>query len=113
MPSPSQIIERIRSHGANIMLDGTRLEIVNPSKLPPGASAFIREHGRGIAEFLAKEADFEERAAILEYDGHLNRPVAEYVAKLLLSNPPPGADWSDWSWFVAEGTKIIERGLAA
>lgn len=113
MASISDLVDRVRSHGANVTLDGSKLVIVNRHKLPAVAMDFIRQHGKEIANFLDKEGEFSERAAILEYDGGLKRSVAEYLTKLLLSNPPEGANPSDWSWFVAEGAKIAERGLAA
>lgn len=113
MASVSEVIDRVRSFGANITLDGNKLVIVNREKLPTGALDYIKAHGRLIADFLDKEGDFSERAAILEYDGGLTRSIAEYLTKLLLSNPPEGASPADWSWFVAEGAKIAERGLAA
>lgn len=113
MVDPRQIVERIRSHGANILLNGSKLEIVNPARLPEGASAFIRQNAKAIAAYLDRESQFEERAAIMEYDGGLRRADAEYLTKLLLSNPPAGADTADWTWFVSEGAKIAERGLAA
>lgn len=95
------------------MLDGRKLEIVNPTKLPEGAAAYVRQHGKDIAAFLDREAEFEERAAILEYDGHLRRADAEYLTKLLMSNPPQGINPADWTYLVSEGAKIAERGLAA
>jgi len=113
MADAAKIIARVRAHGANILLDGRRLEIINPAKLPEGASAYIRENAKAIAVFLSEEAVFEERAAILQYDGGLRRADAEYLTKLMLANPPRGADAADWAWFVSEGAKIAERGLAA
>jgi hypothetical protein len=76
MAEPSKILARVRACGANILLDKTRLEIINPSKLPEGASAFIRQNARAIAAFLDNEAEFEERAAIMQFDGGLTRPAA-------------------------------------
>lgn len=113
MSDPAKIIARVRSFGANVLLDGERLEIINPGKLPAGAAAFIRQNAKAIAAFLDREAALEERAAILQYDGGLTRAVAEYMTKLLLANPPEGADKADWAWFVGEGAKIAGRGLAA
>lgn len=93
------------------MIDGNKLTIVNRAKLPAGASDFIRANGKEIAAFLEREADFGERAAIIEYDGGLARPAAEYLARLLMSAPPEGADKSDWSWFVGQATQIIDRTM--
>jgi hypothetical protein len=111
--SPAKIIERIRAHGANVMIDGGRLEIINKAKLPAGSADYIRQNAKAIAAFLDREAEFEERAAIMEYNGGLRRADAEYLTKLLMANPPEGIDPADWTYLVSEGAKIAERGLAA
>jgi hypothetical protein len=113
MPDPRQIVERIRSFGANIVLDGRKLEIVNPAKLPEGAAAYVRQHGKEIAAFLDREAEFNERAAFLEYDGGLTRATAEYITRMLMANPPEGIDPADWTYLVSKGAEVAERGLAA
>jgi len=107
--SAAKIIERIRANGANVMCDGGKLVIVNRTKLPDGAIDFIRAQARDIALFLEREAETEERAAIIEYDGGLTRAVAEYLTKLLMSSPPHGSNPSDWSWFVGEAAKAIDN----
>lgn len=108
MLSAAKIIERIRANGANVMCDRGKLVVVNRTKLPAEALDFIREHAREIATFLDREAETEERAAIIEYDGGLTRAVAEYLTKLLMSSPPEGSSPSDWSWFVGEAAKAID-----
>lgn len=105
------IIERTRSFGANLTVNSGRLEIVNPRKLPDGAVDIIKANARELVAYLEREADFEERAAIMEYDGGLTRPIAEYLTKMLMANPPEGADRSDWSWFVGQGAEIVYRSL--
>ena len=112
MPDPEKIIERIRANGANVTLNGGRLEIINVAKLPAGAREYIKQHGKAIAAYLDREAAFEERAAIMQYDGGLTRPVAEYMAKLLQSNPPEAVDPSDWSFFVGKAAEVVDRQLA-
>ncbi|MDB5620534.1 hypothetical protein [Tardiphaga sp.] len=109
MADVARIIERVKACGANIMVDGSKLTVVNRSRLPAGAAEFIREHGWEIAAFLEREAAVDERAAIMEYDGGLNRPAAEYLTRLLMSSPPDGVDRSDWSWFVGQASQIIDR----
>ena len=109
MLSAAKIIERIRSNGANVTLDSGKLVIVNRAKLPAEGIDFIRSHAREIAAFLDQEAETEERAAIIEYDGGLTRAVAEYLTKLLMSAAPAGSNPSDWSWFVSEAAKAIDH----
>jgi hypothetical protein len=111
MADPRSVVERIRELGANILIDGSKLTVVNKHKLPASALAFIKEHGRDIAAFLKREAEFDERAAIMEYDGGLRRADAEFLARMLLANPPEGADRCDWSWFVSQASQIVDRSI--
>lgn len=102
-------VERIRSFGANVMSDQGRILVVNREKLSPAAMDFIKKNGREIASYLDHEAESEERAAIIEYDGGLTRPIAEYLTRLLMTHPPTGVDQSDWSWFVGQAAQVIDR----
>lgn len=108
MAEPGKILAKVRGHGANIMLDGQKLVIVNREKLPAGALDFIKLHARQIAAFLESEADFEERAAIIEFDGGLPRQAAEDLAGILLARPPNDCDPADWNWFVGKAADIID-----
>jgi hypothetical protein len=105
-------LSRVRALGANIMLDGEKLRIINRAKLPPAAIAMIRDHARDIAALIEAEAEFEERAAILEYDGGLPRPQAEDLARILVANPPEGVEPADWTWFCGKAAEIIDRRAA-
>lgn len=87
MPDAAKILQRIRSYGANVMLDGDRLEIVNRSRLPAAALIFIRENKAAICDFLDREAEIDERAAIMEHDGGAPREIAEPAARALASLP--------------------------
>lgn len=108
MASVAELIGRIRSHGANVMIDAGKLRVVNGRKLPDGALDYIKKHGAELVAFLDEEANFDERAAIIEFDGGLTRPAAEYLTKLLMSHPPAGANEADWSWFVAQAAKVMD-----
>ncbi len=109
MPDPAKIIERIRSFGSNIVLDGRKLEIVNPTKLPEGAAAYVRQRGKEIAAFLDREAEFEERAAIIEFDGGTPRDWADKFAMFCISHRPAGVSDLDWSWFITRCGQIIDE----
>ncbi|BCH32616.1 hypothetical protein MesoLjLc_45460 [Mesorhizobium sp. L-8-10] len=108
MADAGKILDRIRAHGANVMLDGPKLVIVNREKLPAGALDFIRQHGKEIAAFLGTESEFEERAAIIEFDGGLSRPAAEYLTHLLLSSAPTDISPADWTWFVGKASQVLD-----
>ena len=109
MPDPREIIERIRSYGANIVLDGRKLEIVNPGKLPEGAGAYVRQNAKAIADFLDRESEFEERAAIIEFDGGTPRDWAEQFAKFCIAHRPSGVSELDWSLFITSAGRIVDE----
>src|SRR5690606_18050598 len=71
MADPAALMARIRAHGANVA-EGDKLKLVNANRLPAGALDYIKANGRDLAGWLereAQEAQFEERAAIIEFDG--------------------------------------------
>lgn len=109
MANPAQIIEKVRAYGANVMLDGHKLIIINREKLPAGAMEFIKKNAKQIGVFLENECNVEERAAIIEFDGGLTRQTAEYLTHLLHASTPADANAADWSWFVSKAANIIER----
>jgi hypothetical protein len=108
MADPRAIIDRIRALGGNVVTDRGKLIVINREKLPAKAIEFVRENAREIAAYLDREADFEERAAIIQYDGGLTRATAEYLTRLLMSSPPDGTERADWSWFVGKAAEIID-----
>lgn len=112
MADVAKIIERIRAHGANVLLDGRKLQIVNRAKLPAGALDYIKAHSRDIADFLDREAEVEERAAIIQFDGGAPRAWAEQFADLLINQRPPGIDELEWSWFITRCGHIIDEAPA-
>lgn len=101
-------VGRIREYGGNVIVDSGRLRIINREKLPAAALEYIKTHAKELGDYLECEAEFEERAAIIEYDGSLTRPIAEYLSKLLMKSPPDGVDLSEWSWFVGQASAIID-----
>ena len=108
MADAAKILERIRSYGANVVLDGQKLEIINSEKLPAGAADFLKQHNRLIADHLAQQGDFDEHAAVLEFDGGMDRKTAERLTRLLFSSPPADVNAADWTWFVGKAAKIID-----
>ena len=109
MPSPSEIMARIRSRGADIMVDAGKLKIVNGKKLPAGALDYIKAHGREIAGWLAQEGEFEERAAIIEFDGGAPREMAEQFAKVCIEASKGRWPEPDRAWFIGRCAAIIDE----
>jgi hypothetical protein len=113
MADPAKIMARVRALGANVVIDGGGLKIINGKKLPADALAFIKQHAGAIADWLDREGEFEERAAIIEFDGHTPREWAEQFAKLLISMRPQGVSDLDWSWFINRAGNIIDEAPMA
>lgn len=111
MADPAKIIARVRTLGGDIVLDGDRLFIANRSKLPTQAIQFIEMHAKEIAAVLQAERAVEigERAAIIEYDGHVPREWAEQFAQILISRKPKNVDEGDWAWFLTACGRIIDE----
>lgn len=109
MPSPAAIIQRIRSRGANVILDGNSLKIIHRSKLPDSAMAFIRENGLAIAGYLAEEAEIEERSAIMEHDGGLPRDAADHCANLMIAGIPKGISEYDRGFYISAICRICDE----
>lgn len=107
------IMARIRAAGANVEIDGGKLHIVNGRKVPDDLRAELRRNGRAVAEWLDREGEFEERAAIIEFDGHAPREWAEQFAAVLIKNRPPAVSDLDWSWFITRCGQIIDEAPRA
>lgn len=112
MVDPDKILARIRDHGANVMLDGSKLVIVNRNKLPAGALDFIKANAKAVADALDHEAGFEERAAIIDHDGAVPQPLADQLARLLTASRPRDVDLADWNWFMGKAALIVDRRAA-
>lgn len=112
MVDPAKIMTRVRALGANVIIDGGGLKIVNGKKLPADAVAFIKQHAGEIANWLDREVEFEERAAIIEFDGGSPRVWAEEFARILISKRPEGVSDLDWSWFICRAGQIVDEAPA-
>lgn len=107
------IINRIRATGANVEIDGGKLHIVNGRRVPDDLRAELRRNGRAVAEWLDREGEFDERAAIIEFDGHTPRDWAEQFASILIQHRPRGVSDLDWSWFITRSAQIIDEAPRA
>ncbi|KAB2733609.1 hypothetical protein [Brucella intermedia] len=111
MADPAKILDRVRQLGADIVVDGNRLFIANRFKLTPDAVQFVQRNAAEIARYLSDDqrADFEERAAIIEYEAGAPREWAEQFAQILISKKPANVDDYDWSWFLSACGRIIDE----
>lgn len=110
MADAEAIVARLRSIGGNLELTGQGLRIVNRSKLPAQAVDFILRNKAAIIDYLRdEEVAFEERAAIIEFDGGAPREWAEQFARLLIKTPSPKVDRFALGWFLTRCGEILDE----
>ena len=76
------ILARIRDHGGDVILDGWRIRL-RPGGLPAHALEWLRQpevRERLMREVWPEYDDWQERAAIREFDGGQDRDHAEREA---------------------------------
>lgn len=89
MPSAEAIYARVRQYGANLKIEGEAITIVHEWKLPKQAIGVIAANRMELYRYLDdKTAEFEERAAILEFDEGLPRKMAEQWATMMVYEVP-------------------------
>ena len=82
-----EILTLLHGHGVTLTARGDRLRVdAPPGTLTPALRAALREHKTAVLDLL--EA-FEERAALIEYDGGLPRVEAERLAWACLLGEVP------------------------
>ena len=109
MPSAAEVVERVRSLGANITVDGDKLSIQNRNKLPPEAIAYVRKHAETIADFICAEAEIDQRAAIMEHDGEVPRDIADFCARAMIPGIPAGISEADRSFYITAIGRIVDE----
>lgn len=74
------IIDRIRANGGEVIRDKWNITL-RKGRLTPEALAWVKDHRADLMrEVWPKFDDFEERAAIREFDGGMKRVDAEAAA---------------------------------
>lgn len=70
----------IRSHGGNVIRDGFQFRL-RPGRMNAAQIERLKPHMEAIkADVWPAYADWQERAAIMEFDGGLSRQEAERAA---------------------------------
>lgn len=74
------IIDRIRANGGEVIRDKWKITL-RKGRLTPEALAWVKDHRSDLMREVWPEFDdFEERAAIREFDGGMSRADAEAAA---------------------------------
>ena len=75
------VLERLAEAGIFISIEGEGKLAAEPaSSLTDELRSMIRANKAALLEMLAKQEAYEERAAIMEFDGQLDRESAERCA---------------------------------
>lgn len=74
------ILARIRAHGGDVVREGYTFRL-RPGRLDAAAVEWVKQNIEAVkAEVWPAYADWQERAAIMEFDGGLSREEAECAA---------------------------------
>lgn len=74
------ILDRIRAHGGEVIRGKWNITL-RKGRMTPEALAWVKDHRANLMREVWPEFDdFEERAAIREFDGGMNRADAEAAA---------------------------------
>lgn len=88
MNTAQQLVQDVHSAGGTVVAAGGKLKLSAPAPLPDSLIEKIRQHKAEVIGLLAGSQwvtddwrqFYEERAAVLEYDGELDRAEAERQA---------------------------------
>ena len=87
--SAHDLLLHLRAAGFRLDAADNKLLVVPASRLSEAHRADVRTHVGDLLLLIDAEYEreaFEERAAILEYDGGMSRPEAEAAARIELFN---------------------------
>jgi hypothetical protein len=117
-----ELLDTIRAAGGEVrLIEKERLKLVAPAALPDELVERVRVYKRELLETLIGsppmpadenaplDLDEEERAAIVEHDGGAPRAWAEAFAKLHPDRPPQHVTPRQWSIFVDDCGRFIDR----
>jgi hypothetical protein len=99
-PLPIDLIERLRAAKSELLALLSTAAKVTPDEVVPQGSA---------ADWGEAE---EERAAIVEFDGHAPRAWAEALTRLDPTNPPVGVPMARWQQFIDDCGRFLDSGWA-
>lgn len=99
MADVAAILGKVRALGADVVLDGGRMKIVNPLNLSEEQRAWLKENGALIEPHL-------HDAGAPTFDDGAPKPWTEFL-RLLYRARPEGVDQCDWSWFVTKADQVV------
>jgi hypothetical protein len=115
MNTARKIIDDLAAIGATVRPDGDQLLLkAGASAVPADLVSRIKaSKAELLQELVESEQAFEERAAIVEFDGGAPRPWAEALARLDPANPPGDVPLKNWLRFIDDAGRFLDAGWAA
>lgn len=87
--SAVDVLQTLRRAGLVLDVSGSALLVTPAGKLTDELRSVIRAFKEELVTLVLHEDDveaFEERAAIMEFDGGMTRPEAEAAARIVIAN---------------------------
>ncbi len=111
--SAAEALKAARAIGITVKVDGDDLVLEAPAPPPTAVLDALSRHKSGVVALLRRANDgwsaedwqvfFDERAAIMEYDGEISREEAERQA----------LDWCITTWLAANPPCGLDKGLCS
>jgi hypothetical protein len=103
MSAAVKLLADFHAQGVGVQLEGGSVKVTAPKGAVTDAqAATLRRCKAEIVRLLSDAANdqalFEERAAIIEYDGNLPRAEAERMAREQMLEAPPAAEYAGFDW---------------
>ena len=103
-----------KAAGVSVKLNGGKLSLKASGPPPEAVVAALKNHKAEIVALLkAEQAAFDERAAIIEFDGGAPRAWAEALARLDPVCPPGDISPARWLQFIDDCGRFLDDGWAA
>jgi hypothetical protein len=117
--SAAEALNAARAVGVSVVIDGDDLVLRAPEPPPTAVVAALSRNKVGIIALLRPSHDaqswlssFDERAAVIEYDGGAPRSWAEALARLDPTSPPSDISPIRWLRFIDDCGPFLDEGWA-
>ena len=118
--SAAEALKAARAAGVELVIDGDDLVLEAAVPPPPAVIDLLSSHKASIVVLLRRAEDgwsaeggqvlFDERAAIIEYDGGITRTWAEALALLDPARPPCDTPPKRWLQFIDDCGRFLDNG---
>jgi hypothetical protein len=120
--SAAEVLRVARAAGVHVRIDGDDLSLEASTPPPPDLIDLLSSRKASIVALLRPAEDgwsakdrqvlFDERAAIIEFDGGASRTWAEALAQLDPARPPCDTPAERWLQFIDDCGRFIDDGWA-